>query len=77
MKVSWLSKVNPWKKTGSHAIWLKNRVAADHLLKTGQALFGGGAYGAFCSRYEASAADKMCFNCNTYGHLQGACRKAT
>jgi hypothetical protein len=77
MKASWLSKMDPWKKTGSLVVWLKNKVAADHLLKTGQALFGGGAYGAFCSRYEPSTADKICFNCNAYGHLQGACRRAT
>lgn len=77
MKASWLSKVDPWKRTGSFVVWLKNKVAAEYLLKTGQALFGGGAYGAFCSRYEPSTADKMCFNCNAYGHLQGACRRAT
>ena len=77
MKANWLSKINPWKKTGSLVIWLKDKIAAEHLLKTGQALFGGGAYGAFCSRYEPSTADKMCFNCNAYGHLQGACRRAT
>lgn len=76
MKASWLSKIDPRKKTGSLVIWLKNKLAAEHLLSTGQALFGGGAYGAFCSRYEASTADKLCFNCNAYGHLQGACRRA-
>jgi hypothetical protein len=75
MKASWLSKIDPRKKTGSLVIWLKNKLAADHLLHTGQALFGGGAYGAFCSRYEPSTADKLCFNCNAYGHLQGSCRR--
>lgn len=75
MKASWLSKLNPWKKTGSLVIWLKSKLAADHLLEVGQALFGGGAYGAFCSRYEPSTADRLCFNCNTYGHLQGTCKK--
>lgn len=77
MKAHWLSKVDPWKKTGSLVIWLKSRLAAEHLLKRGEALFGGGACGAFCSRYETSMADKLCFNCNTYGHLQTACRKPT
>ena len=76
MKASWLSRLDPRKKTGSLVIWLKNKLAADHLLCTGQALFGGGAYGAFCSRYEPSTADKLCFNCNAYGHLQGSCRRA-
>ncbi|KAI9690188.1 MAG: hypothetical protein M1822_009149 [Bathelium mastoideum] len=52
MKASWLSKIDPLKKTGSLVIWLKNKLAADHLLHIGQALFGGGAYGAFCSRKE-------------------------
>ncbi|GIZ36580.1 hypothetical protein CKM354_000005000 [Cercospora kikuchii] len=69
MKASWLSKIDPRKRTGSLVIWLKNKVAADYLLMAGQALFGGGAYGAFCSRYEPSTADKICFNCNAYGHL--------
>ena len=75
MKASWLSKIDPRKKTGSLVIWLKNKLAADYLIRTGQALFDGGAYGAFCSRYEPSTADKLCFNCNAYGHLQGACRR--
>jgi hypothetical protein len=77
MKARWLSKIDPWKKTGSLVIWLKSKLAADHLLKTGEALFGGGACSAFCSRYEPDTADKLCFNCNRYGHLQGACRKPT
>lgn len=77
LRASWLSKMNPWKKTGSLVVWLKSKLAADHLLEVGQALFGGGAYGAFCSRYEPSTADRLCFNCNTYGHLQGTCKKAT
>lgn len=76
MKAVWVSKMNPLKKTGSLVIWLKSRLAADYLLKAGQALFGGGAYGAFCSAYEPSTADKLCFNCNAYGHLQGTCRRA-
>lgn len=76
MKAVWISKTNSFKKTGSLVIWLKSRLAANHLLKAGQALFGGGAYGAFCSAYEPSTADKLCFNCNAYGHLQGTCRRA-
>ncbi|KAK3618894.1 hypothetical protein LTR56_024365 [Elasticomyces elasticus] len=66
MEASWLSKINPRKKTGSLVIWLKSKLAANHLLCAGQALFGGGAYGAFCSRYEPSTADKLCFNCNAH-----------
>lgn len=77
MKARWLNRIDPWKKTGSLVIWLKSKLAADHLLKTGEALFGGGACGAFCSRYEPDTADKLCFNCNRYGHLQGAYRKPT
>jgi hypothetical protein len=77
MKANWLSRLDPWKKTGSLVIWLKRRMAAEHLLKRGEVLFGGGACDAFCSRFETSTADKLCFNCNTYGHLQSACRKST
>lgn len=76
MKASWLCRSNPEKKTGSLVVWLKCQSAAAHLLRTGQALFGG-AYGAFCSRYKPCTANKLCFNCNTYGHLQGACKKPT
>ncbi|KAK5688023.1 hypothetical protein LTS10_000001 [Elasticomyces elasticus] len=73
-KASWLSKIDPRKKTESLVIWLKSKLAANHLLCTGQALFGGGAYGAFCSRYEPSTADKLCFNCNAdrAGERRGA-----
>jgi hypothetical protein len=35
IKASWLSKIDPRKKTGSLAIWLKNKLAAKHLLSTG------------------------------------------
>ncbi|KAF2677941.1 hypothetical protein K458DRAFT_464363 [Lentithecium fluviatile CBS 122367] len=49
MKARWLSKADRWKKTESLVIWLKNRDAADHLLKAGEAFFGGGASGAYCS----------------------------
>ena len=77
LKARWLSKVDPLKKTGSLVIWLKNKLAADYLLRAGEAFFGGGACGAFCSRYEPDTADKLCFNCNRYGHLQGVCRKPT
>ena len=35
MKASWLSKIDPRKKTGSLVIWLKNKLAADYLLRYG------------------------------------------
>lgn len=75
MKASWLSRIDPREKTGSLVIWLRNKLAADYLLSTGQALFGKGAYYAFCSQYEPSTTDKLCFSCNTYGHMQGSCKK--
>ncbi|KAH8704337.1 hypothetical protein GQ44DRAFT_732485 [Phaeosphaeriaceae sp. PMI808] len=67
MKARWLSKADRWKKTGSLVIWLKNRDAADHLLKAGEAFFGGGAPGAYCSHFKPDTTDKLCFNCNRYG----------
>lgn len=77
MKARWLSKVGPWKKTGSLVVWLKSKLAADSLLKSGEGIFGGWACWAYCSRYEPDTADKLCFDCNTHGHLQGKCRKTT
>lgn len=77
MKARWLSKADRWKKTGSLVIWLKNRDAADHLLKAGEAFFGGGACGAYCSHFKPDTTDKLCFNCDTYGHLQAVCQKPT
>lgn len=51
MKASWLSKLDPRRANGSMVLWLKSKAAADWLLQTGQASFGGGAYGACCSKY--------------------------
>lgn len=56
-------------------IWLKNKISAEHLLKTGQVMFG--AYGAFCSQYHSVQEDDPCFSCKTYGHKQGSCKKPT
>jgi hypothetical protein len=40
MKPTWLSKVDAKKKILSMAVWLKNRVDTDYLLRTGTAMFG-------------------------------------
>jgi hypothetical protein len=48
MKVHWLSKADVTKKVGSLVIWLKNKLAADYLLRNGTAIFG--ATGAYCSK---------------------------
>lgn len=77
MKASWLSKLDPRKANGFMVIWLKSKAAADWLLQTGQALFGGGAYGAFCSKYLQETSSKVCYNCNAYGHTQTNCRRVT
>lgn len=70
-KVPWLSKADYKKKVGSLVIWLKSKFAADHLLKSGTAIFG--ATGAYCSKWEVKANELPCFNCNTYGHKQAEC----
>lgn len=77
MKASWLSKSDPRKANGSLVIWLKSKAAAEWLLQTGQAVFGGGAYGAFCSKYLQENSSKVCYNCNAYGHTQTNCRRVT
>lgn len=77
MKASWLSRLDPRKANGSMVIWLKSKAAAEWLLQTGQALFGGGAYGAFCSKYLQETSSKVCYNCNAYGHTQANCRRVT
>ncbi|KAF2716897.1 hypothetical protein K431DRAFT_307398 [Polychaeton citri CBS 116435] len=74
MKVSWLSSTDLWKQTESHIVWLKTKLAAEHLLNTGQAVFGGGAYGKFCSRYEPGKTYELCFTVSAYGHMQGWCK---
>ncbi|KAF4547060.1 Hypothetical protein D9617_62g044170 [Elsinoe fawcettii] len=48
MKARWLSKADPWKKTGSLVIWLKSKLAAAHLLEVGEVYFGGRSCGAYC-----------------------------
>lgn len=65
-KVHWLSKSDITKKVGSLVIWLKSKVVADYLLRTGTAIFG--ATGAYCSKWERREEDLPCFNCNRYGH---------
>ena len=46
---AWLIKIDAKEKIGSMVAWLKNRVDADYLLRTGTAMFG--ATDAFCSPF--------------------------
>jgi hypothetical protein len=62
------------KKVGSLVIWLKNKLAADYLLRNGTAIFG--ATGAYCSKWERREDNLPCFNCNRYGHKQAAYKAA-
>jgi hypothetical protein len=71
MKATWLSKINAAKKVGSLVIWLKNKVDADYLLRTGTAMFG--ATGAFCSTFIVKDNSGPCYRCNRYGHKQASC----
>jgi hypothetical protein len=74
MKVHWLSRSDLTKKVGSLVIWLKSKVAAEHLLQSGTAIFG--ATGAYCSKWERRDDKLPCFNCNKYGHKQASCTAA-
>jgi hypothetical protein len=74
MKVHWLSKADLTKKVGSLVIWLKSKLAAEHLLQSGTAIFG--ATGAYCSKWERREDNFPCFNCNKYGHKQASCTAA-
>lgn len=58
-------------------LWLKTKAAADWLLQTRQALFGGGAYAAFCTRYLQDTSSKVCYSCKAYGYTQTVCRRTT
>jgi hypothetical protein len=71
MKATWLSKVDSKKKVGSMVIWLKNRVDAEYLLRTGTAMFG--ATDAFCSPFVVRDNSGPCYHCNRYGHKQASC----
>jgi hypothetical protein len=62
------------KKVGSLVIWLKSKLAAEHLLQSGTAIFG--ATGAYCSKWERREDNLPCFNCNKYGHKQASCTAA-
>jgi hypothetical protein len=46
MKANWLSKLDLTKKVGSLVIWLKSKLATEHLLQSGTVIFG--ATGAYC-----------------------------
>jgi hypothetical protein len=71
MKANWLSKPDLAKKVGSLVIWLKSKLAAEHLLQSGTVIFG--ATGAYCSKWERREDNLPCFNCNKYGHKQASC----
>lgn len=71
MKATWLSKVDSKKKVGSMVVWLKNRVDAEYLLRTGTAMFG--ATDAFCSPFVVRDNSGPCYHCNRYGHKQASC----
>jgi hypothetical protein len=71
MKATWLSKVGAKKKVGSMVVWLKNRVDAEYLLRTGTAMFG--ATNAFCSPFVVRDNSGPCYHCNRYGHKQASC----
>ena len=71
MKATWLSKVDSKKKGGSMVVWLKNRVDAEYLLRTGTAMFG--ATDAFCSPFIIRDKSGPCYHCNRYRHKQASC----
>jgi hypothetical protein len=71
MKATWLSKVDVKKKVGSMVIWLKNKIDAEYLLRTGTAMFG--ATDAFCSPFIVRDNSGPCYHCNRYGHKQASC----
>jgi hypothetical protein len=71
MKATWLSKVDAKMKVRSMVVWLKNRVDADCLLRTGIAMFG--ATDAFCSPFIVRNNSGPCYHCNRYGHKQASC----
>jgi len=75
MKATWLSKVDVKKKVGSMVIWLKNRIDAEYLLRTGTAMFG--ATDAFCSPFVVRDNSGPCYHCNRYGHKQASCTSYT
>ena len=62
MKLNRLSKSHLKKRVGSLVIWLRHKVAADHLLQRGTAVFG--ASGAFCSEFLRLNNPDLCYNCN-------------
>jgi hypothetical protein len=74
IKVYWLSKIDVVKKDGSLVIWLKNRLAANHLLSSRTAIFV--AIGAYYSKWEKRDDNLPYFNCNKYSHKQASCKAA-
>jgi hypothetical protein len=71
-KALWLSKEDYKKQVRSPVIWMKSKLAADHLFKTGMAIFG--ATGAYCSKWEVKGNEYPCFNCHKPGHRQVECK---
>jgi hypothetical protein len=74
-KAHWLSKEDYKKKVGSLVIWMKSKFPADHLLRTGAAIFG--ATGAYCSKWDVKGNEYPCFNCHKQGHRQAECKSVT
>lgn len=65
MKATWLSKVDVAKRVGS-LLWLKNRMDADYMLRTGTMVFG--AIGACCSSFAVKDNGGPCYYYNRYEH---------
>jgi hypothetical protein len=55
-------------------IWLKSKLAAEHLLQSGTAIFG--VTGAYCSKWERREDNFPYFNYNKYRHKQASCTAA-
>jgi hypothetical protein len=70
MKAHWLSKADLTKKVGSLVIWLKSKLAAEHLLQSGTVIFS--VIGAYYLKWERREDDFPCFNYNKYGHKQAS-----
>lgn len=54
-------------------VWLKNRVYAEYLLRTGTAMFG--AIDAFCSPFVMRDNSGPCYHCNRYKLKQASCTR--
>lgn len=73
-KIVWLSKPSD-KPTGSLGIWLAKREAASYMLNTQTVMFGASV--AYAAPFKKRENLDPCYNCNSYGHFQSRCTKAT